>query len=128
MPSVDMAIMAAQAPVDPPIPEQPGIEDLATVTIPRSQPQPIKLASSQAESSATKPTPRKEISLDDLISQPPTPRHAPQPVQQSTADLINTDMTTLSRPAPRRRDTGNASQAEVPTPKKGGFFSNLFKK
>ena len=25
-------------------------------------------------------------------------------------------------------DTGNASQAEVPTPKKGGFFSNLFKK
>ena len=128
MPSVDMAIIAAQAPVDPPIPEQPGIEDLATVTIPRSQPQPIKLASSQAESSATKPTPRKEISLGDLISQPPTPRHAPQPAQQSTADLINTDMTTLSRPAPRRRDTGNAAQAEVPTPKKGGFFSNLFKK
>ena len=128
MPSVDMAIMAAQAPVDPPIVPQSGIEDLATVTIPRSQPQPIKLASSQAESSATKPTPRKEISLDDLISQSPTPRHAPQPVQQSTADLINTDMTTLSRPAPRRRDTGNASQAEVPTPKKGGFFSNLFKK
>ena len=128
MPSVDMAIMAAQAPVDPPIVPQSGLEDLATVTIPRSQPQPIKLASSQAESSATKPTPRKEISLDDLISQSPTPRHAPQPVQQSTADLINTDMTTLSRPAPRRRDTGNASQAEVPTPKKGGFFSNLFKK
>ena len=128
MPSVDMAIMAAQAPVDPPIVPQSGLEDLATVTIPRSQPQPIKLASSQAESSATKPAPRKEISLDDLISQSPTPRHAPQPVQQSTADLINTDMTTLSRPAPRRRDTGNASQAEVPTPKKGGFFSNLFKK
>ena len=128
MPSVDMAIMAAQAPVDPPIVPQSGLEDLATVTIPRSQPQPIKLASSQAESSATKPTPRKEISLDDLISQSPTPRHAPQPVQQSTADLINTDMTTLSRPAPRRRDTGNASHADVPTPKKGGFFSNLFKK
>ena len=121
--------------------DSPDIDDLATVTLPpqrfetapQPQPQPVTFAS-LAEENAPVPPPRREISLDELISQPPTPHHSTTPhhptpgVQQSTTDLINTDMSTVSRPVPRRRDIANSAPAEVPTPKKGGFFSNLFKR
>ncbi len=126
MPSVEAAMLAAQSPA----PEAPA-DDAATVAmeqpnfsdIVRKDPVPIKLAS-QSDVREEKAEKKPDISLDELISKP-VPRRASHAQPQSTGDLINTDLSKVSRPVPRKRES---VQEESPTPKKGGFFSNLFKR
>ena len=126
MPSVEAAMLAAQSPA----PEAPA-DDAATVAmeqpnfadIVRKDPVPIKLAS-QSDVREEKAEKKSDISLDELISKP-VPRRASHAQPQSTGDLINTDLSKVSRPVPRKRES---VQEEAPTPKKGGFFSNLFKR
>ncbi len=126
MPSVEAAMIAAQSP----LPEAPA-DDAATVAMEQPNfsdivhkgPIPIKLAS-QSEVREEKAEKKPDISLDELISKP-VPRRASHAQPQSTGDLINTDLSKVSRPVPRKRES---VQEEAPTPKKGGFFSNLFKR
>ena len=94
-----------------------------------SMPDPLASLAPAASQSAPR---RAAVSLDSLLSAPtntgamPTPRGARSSASScgNAEDIINTDMTTAGHPVPRKRK----QTEEMPTPKKGGFFSNLFKR
>lgn len=101
------------------------------VTSAPSSSMPESLASLAPAASQSAPR-RAAVSLDSLLSAPtntgamPTPRGARSSASScgNAEDIINTDMTTAGHPVPRKRK----QTEEMPTPKKGGFFSNLFKR